>query len=692
MTWRLVVGQLRAHRGYFAWTATLLAVLVAILTFIGTAGATQGTLDQQASTLLDRDAERHGFVTVTSTPVGGLEYNVSAEQLREMIDANASASAVATAFLTLEPFEAIDPYDWRAEIWAHAAYGGTDRSAFLTEGRMPERQGEIALSADVAAALHARLGDEVTLYGQRTGPDGFAMDVPYTFTVVGFSVDRRLPGYDFYQAPGALLSWDEVERASAFSQPTWREGFEGIQVAPIDVQWDGASSSLDRYLSYEAFTESPLAVALPQSTAVWLVVAVVLIIAMIVMSFSVGRGQAAARTQWIATVRTMGATRRYIAAATVLETLAIALVAAVVGIVVGLVAAQTQLAVARASVGAPFGPATVSVYWPIFPVVALVALVVALLIAAVPAFWASRVNPVAALKPVNDVTETELSRRVSPHWLWLPLVVGVALIVLGSWQPTAPMDVVIVLGMIIGGMALAGLAIEANRWGIPRVGRRLARSSKRARITAGDELSIRPKQAVAPAILTTAAVGTLTVMTTVAALDPRGMVRVFGHGYTEYGDYTDDLAEALNYWWHELVSPTAVVAVVLAAVAIQLVAASMFVAHRAVTAREGATRRALGLSASELARAHWWQQWTPQVTGAAIGLGGGLLVAEAWRLLNILNGADGYDTMPAALRLLALLAVLGAIAIMLSAGALTAWAVAAAGSRSTPLGQALRAH
>lgn len=692
MTWRLIAGQLRAHRGYFAWTASLLAILVAVLTFMGVAGATQATLSQRGMAVLGQDADRYGNVVVSPVAIEARQPTVTPQRLRELIDSTTSASALASVLLSTKPVTEFDPDDWGAEVWAISKYGGGDNASLISQGRLPQTTGEIALSADVARELGAELGSDVVLYSQSTGDDGFAMDVPHTFQLVGISASRQLPGYDSYYAPGALLSWDEVDSGGAFTQELQAPGQEGLEGAHLVLWWTGGAPLLDPYLEFE-YTEWRGDFQLPQSTAIWFVVAMVLVIAMIIMSFAVGRSQAAARTRWIATVRTMGATRGYVAAATVLETVVIAAIAAVVGMSLGVVAAQAQLSVARASVEAPFGPSTVTAHWLIFPVVTLVALVVALLIAAVPAFWASRITPVAALKPVNDVTETELSRRVSPHWLWLPLVLGMGSMVVGSTFRAAGIDLFVFLGAIIAGLTTAALAIEANRWAIPRVGRLLARSHEPSRMTAGDALRIRTKQAVAPALLTTAAVATLTMMVTVSALDPHGMVRVFGYGYSAgYGDYTNNLSEALRYWWSTLVAPTTVLAVTLAALAIQLVAASMFVAHRTATSREGATRRALGLTGGQLTRAHWWQQWAPQVTGALVGLVVGLAVGESWRLLNVLHGAEGYDSIPMALRALALAAALGAVAIMLLAGAVTAWAVAAAGSRSTPLGQALRAH
>jgi ABC-type lipoprotein release transport system permease subunit len=687
MTWRLIMGQMRAHRGYFAWTATLLAILVAVLTYTGIAGATQATLAHQGDVALGQNSTRYGNLWVTATPLDGFEAAVTAERLSEMIDSSPTATALATVALSTTPLDEFDPYIWSNEVWAISKYGGPNHDWMLAEGRLPVVRGEIALASNIALRLNAEVGDSVELYASRTGPDGYtAVDVPLRFTVVGITASQRLMGYDIYFVPGALLAWDEIEPGGALNQAFQVPGQQGQQAAAVAIRWDGGAPLLDPYLEFE-HAEWRGDFQLPQSTAVWFVVAVVLVIAMIIMSFSVGRSQAAARTQWIATVRTMGATRKYVAAATVLETLVLAAIAAATGMVVGALAAQAQLSIARAVTGAPFGPRTVTLHWSVFPIVGLVALVVALLIAAVPAFWASRVDPVAALKPVNDVTETELSRRVSPHWLWLPLVLGVLLIVIGNWQVNAPMDVVIVLGMIIAGMALIALTIEANRWAIPRVGHVLSRSSEPGRMTAGDALMVRPKQAVAPALLTAAAVTTLTVMVTGSATDPHGMVGFFG-----YGDFGNSRRDTIEYWWSQLASPSAVIAVVLAALAIQLVAASMFVAHRAATSREGATRRALGLTAHQLTRAHWWQQWAPQATGALVGLAVGLAVAELWRLVNAFIGSEDAWAVPPVLRLLALLAALGAIVIMLLAGALTAWAVSRAGARSTPLGQALRAH
>lgn len=685
MTWRLIVGQMRAHRGYFAWTATLLTMLTAILTFTVVAGATQSTLWSQVDALRHDGLLRHGSLLVGTGPDDHPFAITTPEQVQELIDTTPGSTASTSTVLRRDPLFDSDPFvDTGFE--AVAKYGGESLEWMLAEGRLPAARGEVALAFNVAQDLNVSVGDDVTLYAEQYQGDNTWAGVPVSLTLVGITATQHLAGYDVYP-PGAILAWDEVGEGGLF-RSDGPSGFwsEGLDAAFVSLHWDGPAPLLDPYFEYEGSYWYGN-VAFPQSATLWFVVTFVLVIAMIIMSFSVGRSQAAARTQWIATVRTMGATRKYVAAATVLETLLIALFASLAGLVLGTLAAQMHLSIARAMAGAPFGAATVSLHWVILPIVGVVAVVVALLIAAVPAFWASRVDPVAALKPVNDITETELSRRVSPHWLWIPLVGGILLILLGNWQTTAPLDAVIVLGMISAGLALIALSVEASRWSIPYVGRRLARSRKPSRITAGDALASRPKQAVAPALLTAAAIGTLAILVMGNATNPYGTVLFRG-----YADFAYDRSATIAWWWQQLVNPSALVAVVLVTMTIQLVAASMFVAHRTATSREGATRRALGLTARQLTRAHWWQQWAPQATGAVVGLAVGLGVAEIWRLLNVLTGSGMVASVPTTVRALALAAIVGAIGIMLLAGALTAWVVARTGTRATPLGQALRAH
>lgn len=683
MTWRLVVGQMRANRGYFIWTVSLLTLLVATLTYIVVVGATQAALEQQVDGIWRRDLPRGGGVSIFGAENTGDQPGVAPADLRAMID-NAQ-DAVATAEFGLRTVP-IDDYDWGAPhdtLYLLAAYGDSELPMLLETGGVPAELGEIAIARDLARALGLEVGDEFTLYrdvyiADADNPDsGTIDDDPVTARVVGILSPTTMPGFEL-GTPGGIVSWADVETPGGMlsSQEPLTEGEVGHDFGSyVRLAWAGSDPTLDQYFEGEQFRWSGT-VSLPQSAAVWMTLAVVLIAAMIIMSFAVGRAQAAARTQWIATARTLGATRRYIAWSTVLETLVMALFAMGIGVVVGVLAGQAHLSIARAASGLAFAPERVSLHWAIIPTVGIATLLVAVAIAAVPAFWASRVSPVAALKPVNDVTEAELSRRVSPHWLWIPTVLGVAFIVIGNWQPTAPIDGLIVLGLLMASVGVIGLVIEATRAAIPWIGRRMARSPRATILTAGDTLAGRPRLAVAPALISLAAIGGFTLFTLGRAANAQWQSG--GFGWFSYGPVYG------LFPIQGFLDGATVLAVILGAVMVQLVAAAIFVAHRASTSRETAARRALGLSRNGEARALWWQQVVPQTLGAVLGVVFGTAVFGLWAVLQGFID-EGYMPLAFPYAAMAVGASLAAAGVLLLTAGFTAWLVARIGRSATPL-------
>lgn len=674
MIWRLGLEQLRANRGYFVRTVSLLALLVAVLTHVIVIGATQAVMNQRASAVWGGDLSRQGYVMVTDAGAWPHHAAVTPAELRSLIDATPGAAAFTSGGARTVP---VDEFTWTRPdefLSVLAVYGARDAEALLASGRLPEAAGEVALASDVAETLGWSVGDDVTLYADVWVPqeDGSIVDEVHTYELVGLLTPTTMPGFEV-ATPAAVLAWADVERPDGLlSQASFED--EGVRGTFVQLGWDGPSPALDRYLTWEGgFGYERL--VMPQASGVWFALAAVLAAAMVIMSFAVGRSQAATRSGWIATARTLGATKRQVAWATVAETVVMAGIALVAGIVAGIVAAQAQLSIATASSGVSIAPTTVSLHWSIVPTVAFATLLVTVAIAAIPAFWAARVPPVAALKPVSDITEAELSRRVSPHWLWIPTVLGMLLIVLGNWQPTAPLDAVIVAGMIMAPLGIGGLSVEAARGAIPWAGRRLAASASPSRLTAGDALATRPRQAVAPALATLTAIGVFTVFVLNQSVNHQ---RLLAEDWWMAFEDASLFGSLLSWGTGGLVA-----AVVLGAVMIQLVTTAIFVAHRSSTRRETATRRALGLSTVQEERAQWWQQMVPQVIGAALGLAIGGAVFAAWQGVGwIIEGSE----IPWASSLAqgAPVALIAA-ATLLAAAALAAWASARSGRTESPL-------
>jgi len=157
-------------------------------------------------------------------------------------------------------------------------------------------------------------------------------------------------------------------------------------------------------------------------TALWLV-----LITALVAAAAAGRSQGSTRAQWVGTVRALGATRRDVVTAAMLETLAVGVVGGFVGIGTGIAA---NVAVIRRQGGTFAGD------WPSLTASAValsmaLALAVSLILGAAPAYWAARTTPAAALSPVGPADA--LTQRPRIRTKALLLVVGGAAAVLLAW-------------------------------------------------------------------------------------------------------------------------------------------------------------------------------------------------------------------------------------------------------------------
>lgn len=704
---RLAVAQLRANRAFTQWTAGLMTILVAILAYIVIAGATQAAISRDAAAVYGSDRDSQGSVSlalsppaqhpaapdtqddthvVTALPEPGIaptEFNAALDSSRA-----ADAMAIAQNSLRTTPIEQGDSEWWLNDKAINAvALRGNVEIPGIAHGVAPSHLGDVALAANVAKRLGVLIGDDLTLYTVQWDPaSGEQTTKAHAMKVVGLAASNAMVGYEMY-LPDAYVSWDEVTTPDGMlvSVLVYPDGTQSLQ-GFVNVSWTGDDRALDPYRMPGWYGPTPTGFELPHATVAWFGAAIALFVAMIVMSFAVGRSQASARTQWVATVRTMGARRAHIVAAATLEALLLAGIAVIVGTGLGVAFSQAQLSLARAQSGAPFGPSAIAWHWAIVPVVVAVAVVVAVVVAAVPAFWAARVAPTAALKPVSDVTETELSRRVPIAWLVIPFTIGASLVAVTKLDFGAPVVAVGVLGWVIVIVAGFALVVEVLRVTIARVGRDLSGSQHPPLLTAGDALATRPRQAVAPALLMTVAVALLTLWSCGQA-----------NAATEYmangeGDFAGLDAPSLGFLRSNLLGFTTIATITIAVLALQLVAAAIITSHRAATSHETAARRAMGLSRRGEAIALWWQQWLPQLIGVCVGLAVGLIafVARAsvspslftesiWSARFTALGYGAAYSAVAAVAMLAVAAVVALVAARASRAATPLAAVAPAG-------------
>ncbi len=632
---RLAIAQLRAHKTATAWNASLMTLLVALLNAIVIFGATQATLTAEASRVNGYQMDHLGALSVYAkgvTPAAGSKYVASSSELETLL-ARARDNHViarATVYLSAEDLGTIDPDSSGLEIYHPAdpfsvdAFATTPDANLLASGAWPAQRGEVALSPQLARQLDATIGDSVTLYTFDWGSDGIGRSVPHPLTLVGITTTPTLTGYDLWM-PSAYVSWDEVTQPGGALSSGVMVDADGTQhpTGQVELHWDGFNAGLEPFSTpWEPIGEGSF--SLPMATVAWFGAAGALFVAMIVMAFAVGRNQAASRTQWVATARVMGARRSAVAAASLVESLILATMALIVGTALGVVIAQAQLALARAQAIEPFGPSTVTLHWAIAPVVVSVTLVMALVIAAVPAFWAARVSPTAALKPVSDVTEAEVSRRVRPLWLVAPMILGVAMVAYGTAVPSSPASLASVIGRITVTVTGFMLVLEWLRALIPLAGRALGRTRRASLMAAGDALATRPRQGVAPALLMTIGAGLATLFGSSMVASE---IETWRSGAD--GAFTRPSGEQLEYLRDALLSRTAVTTLVVAALALQLVVAAIAVSTRTATAGDTKALRALGMSGRVEAIAAWWQLWMPQAIGAGVGLLVGTVTAAS---------------------------------------------------------------
>lgn len=614
MITRLAIAQVRANKAYSVWTCSLITLLVTILTTMLTLGATQTDLARQAERVNGSSAPHVGYPSVSTGAQIADSPSVTPD---EVADAVAKASGH-EAFAIIYGNLSVVPEDF-ATLTVYATTGEGARVP-VVEGRAPSAPGEIVLAADVARAHGFEVGDSVTLFSS-VDTGNVSQIAEHRYVIVGLTAAASLPGFDLW-LPSAFISWEEAASPSSPVAFTWElDNGDDVRAWSVSIGWSGhvpALVMLDENWQPALSTSY----SLPTGSGAWFGAAIMLVIAMVVMGFAVGRSQASARAQWIATVRTLGARRATIAVAATGEGLIVAGCAAVVGTVLGVALAQATLTLGRLLVPHPFGAAVVSVDWLLVPVAVISAGIAALVVTAVPAFWASRVAPTAALKPVNDLTEAEISRRMPFVWVLVPVAVGAALVWLGN-VPSVPIGTVVVTGWIATVVGGVMLVIEALRRIIPAVGAFLSKRRRAGVLTAGDELIARPRQGTAAALLLAAGVALVAVWSANTLLD---IVTWWNSGDG------DDLWESHELWsWvrADITAFTPVATIVACTVTLQIVIAAIAVSHRAATRHEAAARVAMGLSRRQRTQMWWWVQWLPQAIGVCVGLAVGLGVVLA---------------------------------------------------------------
>ncbi len=640
MMLRLAAEQARSHRRYTLWTAGFMTAALALITFALCVIQTEYTVNALNYGAVASSRVHHGFAQTLPGRVPGDEgaYVHSTEEIDAALDAAISAGSdvVASRVTYVDivtvgaPPSGTDGGDSMSasDIRANAVRGDYDWTHILAGGR-PPGDGEIVLSARVAAVLGVSIGDPVVVGATDAAAwerESWGLPVPRPqLTVSGILQTNVALAGSTYSPTEALLPW------GLSNEPG---GLFTLAVAPGDgtvsrtvigpfttIAYSVGAPALAVFANFGYYQGAPGAgdIILPLTVPVTLALAAALILASLIGAFAVGRSQGRIRVRWVATARTLGASRRDVRVASLVETALVAAVAIGSGIVLGYAFATLRLFVLQSGVDYPLAPAWVPFPWWIPALVAAAGIVLAIAVAASPAFWASRVPPVAALKPVADITAAPPSRGGSLWWI-VPAFVAAAATVAVASDGTSAHEPVMIGGAVVALAPGLLLLLKILHRVIPAVGRRLSRSRRLWLMVAGDAITARPRQASMLALLASVPGFLAVLVITLAKFAARE-----GYLFAKYHHYPNWPAYRPGPLWEG--GDIMLWATLGTLVVLQVIAVAVTVSWLRATGGEQATRRALGLDEASSRRATAAQHMAPQVVGGLLGAASGFVIA-----------------------------------------------------------------
>ena len=382
-----------------------------------------------------------GFLTtslvVVSTAQAGLEDAV-AGGLR---DADLVVTGADDTWLAADDVDRVAGTPGVDRVVADATVGVDRGSSFLAatsvpaggmtllEGRMPTGADEATVNQALAGQV--AVGDEFTLTTRTV--DGAVGD-PLTLTVVGvvdpgevhtlsytegfLTTDATLRELD----PGVSYESAQVTVAGTATVDEVREAL--AEAVPGAALQTGPEAAADRVAGLTGQTFVLGSVLLGFGAVALATAAIV-----IANTFTITLAQ---RTGELALLRCVGATRGQVRRSVLLEALVLGAAASVVGVGAGLGVAQLMLSLARgADLGIPLGTG-LEVGWLSLVVPMVVGVAITLLASWWPAGRATRVSPLAALRPSGEPAAAARVSRVRVLLALLLVVGGTGLMVLAA--------------------------------------------------------------------------------------------------------------------------------------------------------------------------------------------------------------------------------------------------------------------
>jgi putative ABC transport system permease protein len=330
--------------------------------------------------------------------------------------------------------------------WQDAPSITGEPSVSVAQGREPRGPGEVVLDEGTAEANGFSVGDTVQMVTSGSTPELEAELVGTAAFGGGGLAGATLVGFDTATAQELFLGGDDVfdtvslTAADGVSQRELADAAAGVVPSGLEVATGD---------DLAAETEEAIGSALDfLSTFLLIFAAISLVVGtfLIINTFSILVAQ---RTRELALLRAMGASRRQVTRAVLVEALAVGFVGSTLGLLLGF-----GLAVGLRLLFAQFGidlSGTALVFAPRTALVAyVVGIFVTLVAAYLPARRASRISPVAAMRDDVALPEQSLRRR---------LLVGATLAAVGAGGIVAGLVGEGAVGASLVGVGVLGVLI-----------------------------------------------------------------------------------------------------------------------------------------------------------------------------------------------------------------------------------------
>lgn len=373
-----------------------------------------------------------------------------------------------------------------AEILGYAYSGDNDSKGFsyarfdenamrlsrqtVSEGRLPEKEGEIAIEADALARLRLKpaLGDKLTFKVKvQSGKDYLEKRVEKTFTLVGILKDKRSHiqeynvGSDFDTVPAAIVSSAELteaggtERTCAYA--TFRNKDRKGSYYSTFFDYNDAHECTDYH--YCEWTDSPAYFNLggggtEMKGVLAGVLAGVLTVASCVGIVNAFNTNLQDRKKQIGLLRAVGTTRKQIIEIFGREAFIIALIAAPVSVIASYF--LTKGVIRLMGEDMVFAPKL----W-ILPAGAVLGICVVMLAALIPLSVAAKVSPMQAIRNTDIIRKMKNSRFRAKKEFRIPSLLAQRDMAFSKGK-TAAVCIMLIISFLLGSLGISFLSFAFN--------------------------------------------------------------------------------------------------------------------------------------------------------------------------------------------------------------------------------------